>query len=398
MFGSITLDMIIGLSFLYLLMSLVCSTLNELFEAVVKGRAKDLERGIHEFIGSGDVSSFTWKRLFQIVLENLSKAGKRLNSDVKGNQQQGEQNPTPAPANQDSQAANYELASQFVASLYNHGMINCLYRGSYPPTDKRNLPSYIPSENFALAFIATVRNFSQSQPQLPSNVLQALHAFAGSFPPNDKELISAQMKILSNDVVKYQTEIEKWYDTATDRIAGYYKRRSQFFILGIAILAVIMMNVDTFEVIRHLSDDSSLRNCIVAAAQQRVQAKDPGKPDDSLVALRTEKSDLFAVGFPIGWHLESDSSPTDQTAREQWIKDNDVLPVLPPPRFQKWKKQPIQVNWRMFQEDLKTYCKTDIRKFGARLLRASGSHIWGWSVTVVAISLGAPFWFDILNR
>jgi hypothetical protein len=31
-------------------------------------------------------------------------------------------------------------------------------------------------------------------------------------------------------------------------------------------------------------------------------------------------------------------------------------------------------------------------------MRALDQHLLGWLITVLAISLGAPFWFDMLNR
>src|SRR5262249_26918130 len=34
----------------------------------------------------------------------------------------------------------------------------------------------------------------------------------------------------------------------------------------------------------------------------------------------------------------------------------------------------------------------------AKLAQAAGFHVWGWLLTAIAGSLGAPFWFDILNK
>jgi hypothetical protein len=42
----------------------------------------------------------------------------------------------------------------FVGKLYDHGLINGLYRGNYATTPKTKLPSHIPSRNFALALIS----------------------------------------------------------------------------------------------------------------------------------------------------------------------------------------------------------------------------------------------------
>jgi hypothetical protein len=48
MFGSDILDLAIGVVFLFLLLSLICTAINELIEGFVKRRARDLERGLKE--------------------------------------------------------------------------------------------------------------------------------------------------------------------------------------------------------------------------------------------------------------------------------------------------------------------------------------------------------------
>src|ERR1700680_504146 len=110
MSGLDMLDVGIGLAFLYLMMSLVCSAAVEILESALHYRASDLETGIREL----------------------------LNHD-----------------------------SSLTEALYNHPLISSLYRGSYAALKpgeglwKRfvarwRLPSYIPSRNFSLALIQLV--------------------------------------------------------------------------------------------------------------------------------------------------------------------------------------------------------------------------------------------------
>ena len=92
-FGSTILEVIIGMLFVYLLLSLLCSAIGEYLEAKWNNRAKLLKKGI------------------ELLL-----------------------NDTTGPSTTD-------LAKQ----LYAHGLIRPLYR------DEKMLPSYIPSRTFALA-------------------------------------------------------------------------------------------------------------------------------------------------------------------------------------------------------------------------------------------------------
>lgn len=91
MFGSTILDVAVAIVFIYLLMSLVVSAINELIAALLKSRAKNLVKGI------------------QALLQDPSQTG-------------------------------------WVARLYEHPLVESLS----PPNSK---PSYIPSRTFALALL-----------------------------------------------------------------------------------------------------------------------------------------------------------------------------------------------------------------------------------------------------
>ena len=91
------LDIAIGLILVYLVLSLICSAAGEIFEAIVKFRSRDLERGIRELLNDPD-------------------------------------------------------GTHIMQQFYHHPMINGLFRGKYDPTEIRggvysgkNLPSYVPA-------------------------------------------------------------------------------------------------------------------------------------------------------------------------------------------------------------------------------------------------------------
>jgi len=50
MFNTTVIDVVIGLVFVYLLLSLMCSAANEMIEGWLKNRAADLERGLRELL------------------------------------------------------------------------------------------------------------------------------------------------------------------------------------------------------------------------------------------------------------------------------------------------------------------------------------------------------------
>ncbi len=274
MLGSNVLDVAIGLCFVFLLLSLICSAANELFEMMMKNRAADLEKGIAELIG------------------------------------------------------NPQNTKQFLADIYNHGLVNSLYEGDYATSKER--PSYIPSENFALAILAvrekwTAAGAAGATVPLPENVKTAFAAFE---------------KTSGGDINKLQVSVEKWYDSAMDRVSGWYKRRTQKIIFAVGFAVTIAINADCINIAQRLSSDASLRQGVVALAE--ATAKTPpvadGK-DTSVKSIEGNIQSLNSLGLPLGWDGKLDLSAST------------------------WPE---------------------------RLL--------GWLVTALAISLGAPFWFDMLNK
>src|SRR5712692_4808831 len=131
MFNSTILDVAIGMIFVYLLLSLICSAAHELVEYWLKKRASDLERGVRELLTN----------------------------------EEGED-----PGN-------------LVPQIYNHGMVSGLFKGTYEASRigsrlrhfiGTNLPSYIPSRNFALALMDLI---------LPGKAAQASGATNATPPP-----------------------------------------------------------------------------------------------------------------------------------------------------------------------------------------------------------------------
>src|SRR5215217_1777569 len=106
MFGSVILDVAIGLIFVYLILSLIASAIQELIQSVLKTRSAQLEKGIRE------------------LLHDPGGIG-------------------------------------LAKSLYQHPLIAGLYKGVYDPTSNQflrryHLPSYIPARSFAVALLDLV--------------------------------------------------------------------------------------------------------------------------------------------------------------------------------------------------------------------------------------------------
>ena len=305
MFGSTMLEVAIGLLFVYLLLSLLCSAVGEYIEARFNNRAKYLKEGI------------------TLLLNDTAGGG-------------------------------VDLAAQ----LYAHGLVRPFYR------DGTKLPSYIPSRTFALALwnmasTAAAGDGSGGAAGVTAD-LKAVRAAVAAHLPN-RELRTALLTLIDEaqgDVEKARRNIEEWYDGMMDRVSGWYKRRTTvlMLLLGCAVAAVV--NADTLNIANTLARDGALRSSLVATAEQRIRTPLPattaaGTPQElDAQATRNLQSAQDAVnelGLPIGW--------TRATADNR--NDRRRVPDT----------------------------------FGDFFLKLVGILVTGF-----AISQGAPFWFDILNK
>jgi hypothetical protein len=287
MFGSEIVDVAIGMIFTYLLLSLICSALNELMERNLKNRATDLEKGLRELLND--------------------------------------------PAGTD-----------WVTKLYNHGMINGLFKGTYNPTasDKTNLPSYIPSRNFALAMLDLL---APDKPAVGSAV--GFREAVGKVENiKIKNALSAMLNAAGEDVDKFGSSLENWFNSTMDRVSGWYKRRSQLIVFTLGFIAAAAMNVNSASIANDLWVHKAQRDALVSASQGYLGTHPSSDSQTNQDAgLTSTIKEIENHGLPIGWNIE-------------WHRD-----------LQGWIS------------------------FGI-------TSLFGWFVTACAVSLGAPFWFDMLNK
>jgi hypothetical protein len=253
----------------------------------------------------------------------------------------------------------------FVTKLYSHGLINSLFKGTYTEAKKkgffagRDLPSYIPSKNFALALI----DLKNTGVELPQNIKDALQAF---------EHVAGQ------NVAQLQLHIEEWYNSSMDRVSGWYKRRSQWIVLVLGLAAAIAVNADSIAIAKRLSTNSNLRKSVEELAESTM--KDMPAPN----AVQQAGA---------GSQTTDTTSPTPGTT------------VAPGASTGNTGAQGGGAAIRSIQQHLGTLDAIGLPvgrdyslKSPAQLWTATRVHGLGWLITALAISLGAPFWFDMLNK
>lgn len=241
-----------------------------------------------------------------------------------------------------------ELApdEQFITQFFEHPLVQSLSKGKY------GRPSYIPSEIVARVVEALVVGKS-----VMATIPAGVNSLPGTAESNRiKGILETLVAQAGNDAVNFRDAVAKQFDAVMDRASGWYKRRTQLMTFIIAVLLVVGGNIDSLNLSMVLASDSAVREKLVTIAQQKV---DEAKKQTQCV--NHSKTDNCAQ--PVTQELQS--------ANEQY---KDAVANL--------KSAGLELGWKMWPEDWKAWL----------------AKVVGLLITVFAVSLGGPFWFDILQR
>jgi hypothetical protein len=197
--------------------------------------------------------------------------------------------------------------------------------------------SYLSGQTFALAMLGSL------DPTKPVPGFADAKSAIETLPDtNIRDALLAQLTVADNDLQKLRDGIAGWFDSVMDRVSGLYKRYLKWISFAVGLVITFTIGADTIQVGRALWVDGTLRAQMVQAATGIQASYDPKAAKTSLFdALKTDDESIRAL--PIGW-----------------------------------RNFPTEVSWSSFV---------------ALLVK-----LVGLILTSLAVSLGAPFWFDLLSK
>lgn len=294
MFGLEVLEVVIGLIFVYLLLSLLATTLNEMVMKWLYSRGKNLKIALETMLndeGSGDV---------------------------------------------------------LCNSFFEHPLIKKLRR-----REKGSFPSYISNQYFSKVILELLYPDEEG-------AIDKLRKGIDKLPEGKtKKVLRSFLIEAEGNLERFKKNLEIWYEEMMMQATSWYKTRVQIILFFLGLAISIVLNADTFHIARKLSIDPESRTAIIAQAQtfiiqqKNIQGNSQPIEDGSMDSLQREMYEL----------LEEDISMASTALGMGWNEANyQPLPVMGMPLW----------GW----------------------LRA----VPGWIVTAFAITIGAPFWFDLLKR
>jgi ElaB/YqjD/DUF883 family membrane-anchored ribosome-binding protein len=164
-------------------------------------------------------------------------------------------------------------------------------------------------------------------------------------------LQEASMKA-GEELDEFRTKVQGWYDNIMDRASGWFKRYTQKILILVGIFIAVLFNADTLAIYERLESDPEALQQVVSMA-------------DAYVSNEGNR--------PAEYQADKEFEQAYQDL--QVLLKNELAAV----------QSPLGMGW-----DNVDYDKMDFWSWVYKVI--------GWLTTAMAISLGAPFWFDMLKN
>jgi hypothetical protein len=346
MFGSQILDIAIAMITFYLFISLICSAMREGIEAITKTRAMNIERAIRELLDDPGGMQITKALFDHPQLSGLFA---------------GSYNPA-------------ALGKNFLGRGKIFQKLNMGYKG------RANLPAYIPASNFAVALLDVTAKRAAGprvQPPPPRQIL-SLDAVSSSISMLPTSQVQRGLQVAvdraNGDLAQAQKNLEDWFNTSMDRVSGWYKRRTQLILFLLGLAAAVVLNLDSFAVLDAVNTNKSLRDGLVSVAEVELKSAAPTCTSNCVPPANPSPADKAA-------------SPENRSDAAERLKS----------LTSEFQKANLQLGWQWDKGLFPTPLPQ--KKPGSDLRTADWVKIvLGWFVTALAVTLGAPFWFDTLSK
>lgn len=362
MFQNAVIDIAIGLILMYLVLSLVCTVVNEFIATKLRLRATSLESGLKQLLDDPTLrEKFYGHGLIEGISKSVARGGEALDFSlrsfaakvVRPVDERLKVLRGAAPATPATPAAPTPTADPTTREVA-------------PPNPMvAEHPSYVSADTFTKALLGSLLGSLDPAKPVPgiAEVSDAIKKLPDS---SMRDALQSCLTTAGPDLDKLRTEVAKWFDDSMERLGGAYKRQLKWISLIIGLFVAVVVNADSFDVGYALWSDNALRAQMVQAASVTVQngLPDVQNPTPTDVAVAFENANKTLRPLPIGWPLRTaPGKPSVLSPASIW--DWDVALWLT--FIGLWA-------WFLF----------------AKLI--------GWGVTAFALSLGAPFWFDLLSK
>ena len=205
-------------------------------------------------------------------------------------------------------------------------------------------PSYLKPNTFVSTLLDTLGFVNPNSTDLAS--------VRNGLDPNNEthKVLINLIDRANNNVDQFKILAEEWFNETMDRVSGWYKRYNQVITFFVGALLAFSLNINSVEIAKILSNDKDTRIAMVEATSNYMASLQ--ETSDSLV----DKKSLEELNKEVKLLIQETQKVNSlMSLPYPWLKSNEN-----------------KVSWL--------------------------SYIFGCLITTIALSLGSPFWFDLLSK
>ncbi len=251
--------------------------------------------------------------------------------------------------------------------------------------------SYLSASNFSLILVDAITKEIGKVPETLADIKTAIEDFETRntqiFPPDfqralkifitESQQAAAKAEHGKSELQQFRNYVEHWFDSMMERVGGAYKRKAQAASFLIALITSVALNIDSIELMNYLYNNPDGRQALAVASYRAA-----GDTSYMNMVNQIKQQQQSIIG--------NDSNPAVNDSLRA-INQN-LSQVIHAVQQQKQAVDTTAATLAMYipfgwnheaKADLE---KNPVRKTGGLL------------ITIFAVCLGAPFWFDLLGK
>ncbi len=354
------LTIVIGIIFVLLLLSLLATTMMELLSSIFSLRSRNLVKALRNMLASSDPN--------EVLVDEFQRN-----------------------------------------SLYRH------LTQQYGRSRSSSVgPSYMNAETFQSILFDVI---------LKGDDMNNLEARLDALPDEDlRNVLKQLLRESGGQLDLFRLEVQNWYNSVMDRAAGWYKRYTQKILLLMGLGIAVTFNADTLSLYDRLSKDPETLELLTSAAEryvntrervdqlpQQVPAPAPINPTPTTTEpVAPNSTDPNSADPSFGDRAPADPFGTSKTVQPPITTGEEPAPAT---YLYSGEESASDKDFKTSLEELKGLLDNEIAEIRRPLgLGWEGvdlrelelvdllSKFFGYILTALAVSLGAPFWFDLLKK
>ena len=321
MSGFPIVDLVVGMTFIFFLLSIICSSAVEIWFSIRRTRAALLEEWLKRVFDSPALKS------------DGTEAGITVGQAIMDHC-------TATALSQKGKSPTYINPSNFVSALLDNITLE--------PAGQEKVKVQLPPKNLS-EYIEAIKASMVISGELKRTFLALAY---------EAEKAAGVTSHLKSELDHFRDRLENWYNKNAERLTGKFKSTKVMpATFLVATIVTVLMNADSVAIGKYLYQNKDVANQAMASVDQYKDRVAQIKLGPDTTALTNSAA------------LEKLNQSTHQLRQDIRFMKDSMTTILP-------------LGWKDGKIDFTT----------------TGKHFIGWLASILAICLGAPFWFDLLNK